>query len=70
MPFVRVRGAGKNDPPHEFDAAVSVVEANPDLYEVIDPEPVPAPRPVKYITPVVEKSGTPNNKKKGAENGS
>jgi len=48
--FVRVRSASPNDPQHEFHAAAAEVEANPDLYEVIDPEPVSAPEPPLYVT--------------------
>lgn len=52
MSFVRVRGAGENDPLHEFDAPTSVVEADPDLYVVIDDEPVAEPRPPRPVEPI------------------
>lgn len=51
MAFVRVRGAGKNDPLHEFDAPLGVVEANPELYVVIDEKPVATPRPALIVEP-------------------
>lgn len=41
MPFIRVLD---KDTKHEYDAPVSEVETNPDLYEVVDKEPVDAPR--------------------------
>lgn len=71
MPFVRVRGAGPKDPPHEFDAPVGVVEADPELYVVLDPEPVPEPRPPLYGEPAEsaakQKSAGPTSKTKPVE---
>lgn len=49
MGFIRVRGASAGDPLHEFDASEAEVAANPELYVVIDPEPVDQPRPQKYV---------------------
>lgn len=46
--FVRVRAV--DGPKHEFYAASGEVEANPDLYEVLDPEPVATPGEVVYVT--------------------
>lgn len=45
--FVRVRAV--DGPKHEFYAASGEVEANPDLYEVLDPEPVTVPGEVVYV---------------------
>lgn len=45
--FVRVRAA--DGPKHEFYAASGEVEANPDLYEVLDPKPVTTPGEVAYV---------------------
>lgn len=47
--FIRVRA--KDGPKHEFDAPLQEVEANPELYLVVDSEPVTQPRDVTYITP-------------------
>lgn len=52
MPFVRVRSAGENDPLHEFDVTAREAEAHPDLYVVIDPEPVSQSRPALFISGV------------------
>jgi hypothetical protein len=49
MPFVRVRGAAPGDPLHEFDVPEGLVKLQPDLYEVIDPEPVAKSRPASLI---------------------
>lgn len=45
--FVRVRAV--DGPKHEFYAASGEVEANPDLYEVLDPESVSTPGEVVYV---------------------
>ena len=45
--FVRVRAV--DGPKHEFYAASGEVEANPDLYDVLDPEPVTVPGEVVYV---------------------
>lgn len=45
--FVRVRAV--DGPKHEFYAASGEVEANPDLYEVLDPNPVTVPGGVVYV---------------------
>lgn len=55
MPFVRVRGAGKNDPPHEFDVRVEQYNRYPDRYELIDGEPVKTSRPATFGTPAEPK---------------
>lgn len=49
MGFVRVRAA--DGPAHEFDAPVEAVEAEPDVYVVVDKRVVDSPRPVKYVQP-------------------
>lgn len=46
--FIRVRD---KDTKHEYDAPVSEVETNPDLYEVLDKEPVDSPRPAVHHVP-------------------
>jgi hypothetical protein len=46
--FIRVRDLSTK---HEYDAPVSEVDTNPGLYEVIDKEPVDAPRPATYHVP-------------------
>jgi hypothetical protein len=51
--FIRVRAA--SGPKHEYDAPVDEVEANPDLYVVVDKEPVAMPRAVDYKTPPASK---------------
>lgn len=47
--FIRVRP--KSGVQHEYDAPVGMVDAHPDLYEVLDPTPVSDPRPPKYVLP-------------------
>jgi hypothetical protein len=49
MPFLRVRGASPGDPLHEFDVAVGVVLKHPDLYVVVDSEPVAVSRPARFV---------------------
>lgn len=49
MAFIRVRGASPGDPLHEFDEPIGLVETHPELYVVLDPEPVEVPRPQKYV---------------------
>lgn len=51
--FLRVRGATVGDPLHEFDIPVSLFEAHPDRYTVIDPVPVAASRPTKTVVGTV-----------------
>lgn len=46
MPFIRVRSKG--GPDAEYDIGVEEATANPDLYDVIDGEPVERPRPATY----------------------
>lgn len=50
--FLRVRSAREGDPMHEFDASAAEVAARPQLYDVLDPVAVQAPRPVKYVVSV------------------
>ena len=47
--FLKVRAV--SGPLHEFFAAAEEVEVNPDLYEVLDSEPVDYPGPVVYVVP-------------------
>lgn len=51
MPFVRVRGAGKNDPPHEFDVRVEQYERYPERYALVDGDPVASSRPATFGPP-------------------
>jgi hypothetical protein len=53
MPFIRVRSKG--GPDAEYDIGVDEATANPDLYEVIDGEPVEISRPATYPEPVKAK---------------
>lgn len=46
MSFIRVRSKG--GPDAEYDIGVEEATANPDLYEVIDSEPVDSSRPATY----------------------
>ncbi len=46
--FIRVKSARRRDPQHKFDVSEAYVKAHPDLYKVVDAEPVGAPRPVEY----------------------
>lgn len=59
MPFQKVRSAREGDPLHEFYVTTEQVDADPDTYEVLDPEPVDVPGPVVYVetspAPAVEK---------------
>lgn len=48
MPFKRVRDRVTK---HEYDAPVGVIDADPDLYDVIDDEPVDWPREATYYSP-------------------
>lgn len=45
--FIRVRAV--TGPLHEFDAPTGEVEANPELYKVLDETVVDAPRPPTYV---------------------
>lgn len=47
MGFIRVRQVG--GPDHEFDVPEEAVDAEPDVYEVIDPKPVSVSRPATYF---------------------
>lgn len=47
--FVRVRSA--EGPKHEYFASVTEVAAHPNLYTVVDKEPVSVPAPVVYAKP-------------------
>lgn len=48
MGFIRVRAA--EGPLHEFDVAEAELAAFPDIYEVLDPQPVDEARPALCIT--------------------
>jgi hypothetical protein len=50
MPFIRVRSKG--GPDAEYDIGVEEAAANPDLYEVINADPVEFPRPAFHPEPV------------------
>lgn len=63
MPFVRVRGKQPGDPLHEYDVAEAEAARHPDVYEVLDPEPVPAPRETKFVDGVVKAPRAPRAKK-------
>lgn len=47
MSFIRVRAT--SGPLHEFYAAADEVAVNPDLYHVLDREPVDIPGEVVYV---------------------
>ncbi|WP_433584550.1 hypothetical protein [Microbacterium hydrocarbonoxydans] len=47
MGFIRVRAA--TGPLHEFDVAEAELAAFPDIYEVLDPEPVDEARAASYV---------------------
>ena len=47
--FVRVKSAREGDPQHEFDVSVVELEANPDLYKVVDKRPVRDARPQRIV---------------------
>lgn len=51
--FLRVRGAAVGDPLHEFDVPVSLFEAHPEKYTVVDPVVVAASRPMKAVAGAV-----------------
>lgn len=53
MTFTRVKSAG--GPDAEYDVNTAELEANPDLYVVVDPEPVEVPRPTIYPEPTQAK---------------
>lgn len=54
--FIRVRHA--DGPKHEFDISVPEVEANPELYVVVDAEPVTVAREATYADqPATKKVG-------------
>lgn len=59
MPFVRVRGKTVGDPLHEFDVTVAEVAAHPELYDVLDAEPVPVSRPAVFVEGVVKLAKKP-----------
>lgn len=66
--FVRVRAA--SGPRHKFYAPVEWVAAHPELYVVIDKEPVSKPGPVEYVVrkpapQVTEKSVGESEKEEG-----
>lgn len=49
--FVRVKSTRAEDPQHEFDVASGELEANPDLYKVVDKRPVVVARRPRYVKP-------------------
>lgn len=51
--FLRVRGSAVGDPLHEFDIPVSLFEAHPERYAVVDPVIVAASRPMKTVAGAV-----------------
>lgn len=55
--FIRVRAV--DGPKHEFDAPAGEVDANPDLYEVLDAAVVEQPREPTYILPEAAATETP-----------
>lgn len=57
MGFLRVRAA--RGPLHEFDVSEEAYAADPDVYELLDPEPVAVSRPAFYVSAasVVVKKG-------------
>lgn len=57
MPFIRVRS--KAGPDAEYDIGVEEATTNPDLYEVIDGEPVEQSRPATYPEPHVSRARKP-----------
>lgn len=59
MPFVRVRGKSPGDPLHEFDVPAAEAAAHPDLYVVLDAEPVPVSRPTVFVEGVVKPARKP-----------
>lgn len=65
MPFVRVKSAREGDPRHEFDISTLELEANPDLYEVVDDVPVNDSRVPIYVTPEVAEPKPGGYPKKG-----
>lgn len=64
MPFIRVKSASKSDPQHEFDVSTIELDANPDLYEVVDKEPVDEPREPRYLSPRAKPVDEPDEKSK------
>lgn len=48
MGFIRVRAV--DGPLHEFDVSEAEYAATPDVYEVLDPEPVADARYPRYVT--------------------
>lgn len=60
--FIRVRDKATK---HEYDAPVAIVELEPDLYQVIDEEPVLTPRPIVYFSPKRGKSVGDSNEGEG-----
>lgn len=59
MPFVRVRGKSLGDPLHEFDVPAVEAAAHPELYDVLDPEPVAVSRPTVFVEGVVKPARKP-----------
>ena len=52
MGFVRVRAVG--GPLHEFDVSEEAYAADPDVFELLDGEPVAVSRPALYVSEPVK----------------
>ncbi len=63
MPFIRVRSKHPGDPLHEFDVAEAEATRHPDIYEILDAEPVDAPRAATFVDGVVKPARAPRAKK-------
>ena len=68
MPFVRVRGKNPGDPLHEFDVTAAEARKHPDLYEVLDPEPVATSRPALFVPGTVQAPRAKKPAKRTGEN--
>lgn len=62
--FVRVRGAGENDPLHEFDVPVRDYENRSHLFILVDAPLSRVARPAKFVT----RKPKPAKRKKPGEN--
>lgn len=56
--FIRVKSAKRRDPQHKFDVSEAYAKAHPELYKIVDPEPVSVPRPVEYAKGAEENPAT------------
>lgn len=50
MSFVRVKSAAEGDPQHEFDVPAGEYEAHPELYTLVDGDPVSSSREPTFST--------------------